>query len=149
MEMSDKEARLNNEIEKWQEENDRLNREVRRLEKTKRQVVPTKVIKVVEKPAEEPELCRLTLQRLSEKRGRSWMTFDTNKKEIEKIKFTKPQGNNQICIRGQKSRYNCYHMDEGTLQHVTYRGVFAKLTATGELKWSHGYSTKFETNLCP
>lgn len=101
-----------------------------------------------EEPTAAGEECKLTLDLLSKKTGRSWMTFDWTKKEHDKIKFTKPR-RNRICLFGSKSIRNCFKMKDGKLTHVNYAGVTATLKDNGELKWSHGYTSAFDEPLCP
>ena len=133
---------------KAEEENARLRKEIEQLEQEKDSNNIAKA-DIKDQASTQAEPCRLTLNRLSEKKGRSWMTHDADKKTAENIRFTKVKDGQQICVEGKNSRYNCYKMEDHVLYHVKYRSVSAKLSEDGLLNWSHGYSTRFETDICP
>ena len=72
--------------------------------------------------------------------------WTATKEKHEDLQFSVDR--NRLRIKGSKSGVNYYRLYRQKLIHEKKPWLYATLTSTGELRWSDGYTSEIEGNLC-
>lgn len=78
--------------------------------------------------------------------GRTWNSRDLARKTVEKTTFKEVNG--KLCTFGTKSKKNCYTMEGLTLRNEKYKWITGTLQPNGDVKWSHGFTTRAKNPPC-
>jgi len=90
--------------------------------------------------------CKLSLERVASKKGRTWKTSDEERKTTETIQFSKIT-NGKVGFEGTVSKRRICEMQGEKLVSKYNRNIFAVLDGEGNLKWSDGFTSEVE-DLC-